>query len=136
MRPSFFMGARICATFGANVLPSIAPVTLGAGWNAAAGALSLGAAAGAADAAGAAAAAGASEEAGAVSFESSLDDEPLVSSEDVSDEGVCGGGVVDPPQANNTNRSSEGEGAHAKSPWAGGEPTSRGPPATNPKTRP
>ena len=102
IRPSFFIGARICATFGVNALPSISPVTLGAGWNEAAGAPLLGAsAAGAADAAGAAAAAGAAEEAGAESFDSSLDDEPLDSSEDVSVDGVCGGGDPAPPQAMN-----------------------------------
>src|ERR1019366_305716 len=98
MLPSFFIGPTTCATFGENGLPSMVPVTDGAGWNGAAGALS---AAGAEEEAGAAAAAGAADEAdeGAVSPVASLDDPDFVSSDDVSADGASAGGGVDPPQA-------------------------------------
>src|SRR6185437_9744201 len=86
MRPSFFMGPSTCATLGLKGLPSMAPVTLGAGWKEppAAGALAEAAAeaAGAGvEAAGAGSdeAAGAAAAAGASSF-----DGPLDSSEEVS----------------------------------------------------
>src|SRR6185437_13790136 len=100
MRPSFFMGPSTCATLGLNALPSMAPVTLGAGWNVppAAGALSEGAAeaagAGAAAAgAGAADGADSADAAGASSFEA-----PFHSSEELSALDLAGGSEP-PPQA-------------------------------------
>ncbi len=134
IRPSFFIGERICATLGANAVPSIAPVTLGAGWNAAAGAPDALSDAGAADAEGAAAGAGASDAAGAGELAgASL--ESLCSREDVSVDGVWGDGA-DPPQARKTTEAVTTRARMRGSFDGGREPTSRRPPATNPKTPP